>query len=96
MKFSLVTDNGFSKVTVTESRDTAAMHEERASVFAPSSLSFNDGTRYMQEGRATKLEYLNCCYTACVLLNIHSTRPKTRNPNKFHAYTASILKHREP
>jgi hypothetical protein len=42
---SLVLDRGFSKVTVTESREAAAMHEESAvlasalHVFAPSSLS---------------------------------------------------------
>ena len=30
MEFSLVTVHDFSKVTVTESRDTAAMHEEGA------------------------------------------------------------------
>jgi hypothetical protein len=42
MEFSLVMDHDFSKVTVTESRDTAAMHEESAvqnqCVFDPSSL----------------------------------------------------------
>ena len=43
MEFSLVMVQDFSKATVTESRNTAAMHEESAvqkpvSVFDPSSL----------------------------------------------------------